>query len=65
MQILFNASILKNLPDFGIAGHFVDRVVDVHSVLDYRAIFKHFDFFGHTSNGKVVTVAVKLNTETQ
>lgn len=53
------------LPDFGIAGHFVDRVVDVHCILDHGAILKHLDFLGHTSDGKVVTVTVKLNTKTQ
>lgn len=51
------------LPDFGIAGHFVDGIVDVHSVLDYSAILKHLDLLGHTSNGEVVTVAIKLDTE--
>lgn len=53
------------LPDFGIAGHFIDRVVDVHCVLDHGAVLKHLDLLGHTSNSKVVTVTVKLNTETQ
>lgn len=53
------------LPDFGIAGHFINRVVDVHCVLDHCAILKHLDLLGHTSDGKVVTVTVKLNTETQ
>lgn len=52
-------------PDFGIAGHFIDRVVDVHCILDHSAVLKHLDLLGHTSDGKVVTVAVKLNTETQ
>lgn len=52
-------------PDFGIAGHFIDRVVDVHCILDHSAILKHLNLFGYTSDGKVVTVSVKLNTETQ
>lgn len=53
------------LPDFGIAGHFINRVVDVHGVLDHCAVLKHLDLLGHTGNSKVVTVTVKLNTETQ
>ncbi len=53
------------LPDFGIAGHLVNRVVDVHCILDHCAILKHLDLLGHTSDGKVVTVTVKLNTETK
>lgn len=53
------------LPDFGIAGHFIDRVVDVHCILDHCAILKHLDLFGHTGDGEVVTVTVKLNTEKQ
>lgn len=62
---LFSLHLCSNQPDFGIAGHFVDRVVDVHCILDHCAVFKHLDFLGHTSDGKVVAVAVKLNTETQ
>lgn len=53
------------LPDFGIAGHFINRVVDVHCILDHCAVLKHLDLLGHASNGKVVTVSVKFNTETQ
>lgn len=53
------------IPDFGIASHFVDRVVDVYSILDHSAILKHLDLLGDTSNGKVVTVTVKLDTETE
>lgn len=53
------------LPDFGIAGHFINRVVDVHCILDHCAVLKHLDLLGNTSDGKVVTVTVKLNTETQ
>lgn len=52
------------IPDFGIAGHFIDRVMDVHSILDHSAVLKHFDLLGHTSNGEVVTVTVELDTET-
>lgn len=64
-MFFFSLHLCSNLPDFGIAGHFVDRVVDVHCVLDHCAVFKHLDFLGHTSDGKVVAVAVKFNTETQ
>lgn len=53
------------LPDFGIAGHFVNGIVDVDCILDHCAILKHLDLLGHTSNGKIVTVTVKLNTATQ
>ncbi len=53
------------LPDFGIAGHFVYRVVDVHCILNHCAVFKHLDLLGHASDGKVVTVTVKLNTKKQ
>lgn len=53
-----------SVPDFGIAGHFINRVVDVHRILDHCAVLKHLDLLGHTSDGKVVTVTVKLNTET-
>lgn len=53
------------LPDFGIAGHLINRVVDVHSILDHCAILKHLDLLCHTGDGKVVTVSVKLNTETK
>lgn len=52
-------------PDFGIAGHFVDRIVDVHGVLDHSAVLKHLDLLGHTSDGEVVTVSVKLDAKTQ
>lgn len=55
----------QNRPDFGIAGHFVDGVVDVHCVLDHRAVFKHLDLLGHASDGKVVAVSVKLDAERQ
>lgn len=37
--------------------------MDVHGVLDHSAILEHLDLLGHTSNGEVVTVAVKLDTE--
>lgn len=52
-------------PYFGIASHFVDRVVDVHCILDHSAVLKHLDLFGYASDGEVVTVSVKLNTETK
>jgi len=52
-------------PDFGIAGHFIDGVVDVHRVLDHRAVLKHLDLLGHAGDGEVVTVAVKLDTAGQ
>lgn len=51
-------------PDFRIACHFVDRVVDVHRILDHRAILKHLDLLGHAGDGEVVAIAVKLNAET-
>lgn len=51
-------------PDFGIAGHFIDGIVDVHCILDHSSILKNLDLFGHTSDGEIVTVTVKLNTET-
>lgn len=51
-------------PDFGIAGHFVNGVVDVDCILDHRAVLKHLDLLGHTSNGKVVAVPVELDTTT-
>lgn len=35
--------------------------MDVNGVLDHRAVLKHLDLLGHTSNGEVVTVAVKLD----
>lgn len=65
MCVLFRSIHPQNRPDFGIAGHFIDRVVDVHRVLDHRAVFKHLDLLGHAGDGKVVAVSVKLNTETQ
>lgn len=61
----FALHLSSNLPDFGIAGHFIHGIVDVHGVLDHCAIFKHFDFLGYTSDGKVVAVSVKLDAETQ
>lgn len=60
--LLLSSSLL---PDFGIAGHFINRVVNVHCILDHCAILKHLDLLGHTSDGEVVTVTVKLNTETK
>lgn len=51
-------------PDFGIAGHFVNGVVDVNRILDHCAVLKHLDLLGHTSNGEVVTVTVELDTTT-
>jgi len=35
--------------------------MNVHSILDHSAVFKHFNFLSDTGNGKVITVAVKLN----
>lgn len=52
------------LPDFGVAGHFVDGVVDVNCILDHCAVLKHLDLLGHASNGKVVTVPVELDATT-
>lgn len=60
--LLLSSSLL---PDFGIAGHFINRVVNVHCILDHCAILKHLDLLGYTSDGEVVTVTVKLNTETE
>lgn len=55
---------LISIPDFGITGHFIDRIVDVHGILDHSAVLKHFDLLGHASDGEVVTVTVKLDAET-
>lgn len=63
--MFFHSIYPENWPDFGIAGHFVDGVVDIHGVLDHRAVFKHLDLLGYTGDGKVVAVAVKLDTGTQ
>lgn len=49
------------LPDFGIAGHLINGVVDVNCILDHCAILKHLDLLGHTSNCEVVTVTVELD----
>lgn len=48
-------------PYFGVACHFVDRIMNVHSILDHRSILKNFNFLGDTSNGEIITVTVKLN----
>lgn len=53
------------LPDFGITGHFILGVVNIHCVLNDRTILIDFYLLCHPSNGKVVTVSVELNTEEQ
>lgn len=53
------------IPDFGITSHFILRVMNIDCILYNRAIFVDFNFLGHPSNGKVVTVSIKLNTEKQ
>lgn len=53
------------LPDFGITGHFILRVVNIHCILNDCTILIDFNLLCHSSDGKVVTVSVKLNTEKQ
>lgn len=53
------------LPDFGITGHFILRVVNIHCILNDCTIFIDFNLLCHSSDGKVVTVSVELNTEKQ
>lgn len=38
--------------------------MDVNRILDHSSILKHLDLLGHTSNGKVVAVTVKLDATT-
>lgn len=52
----------QHLPDFGITGHFILRVVNIHCILNDCTILIDFNLLCHPSNGKVVTVSVKLNT---
>jgi len=52
-------------PDFGITGHFILRVVNIHRVLNDCTILIDFNLLRHPSDGKVVTVSVELNTEEQ
>lgn len=51
------------IPDFGIAGHFILRIMNIHGVLDDCAIFIDFNFLCNSSNCKIVTISVKFNTK--
>lgn len=53
----------RQLPDFGIAGHFILRVMNIHCILDDGAIFIDFNLLCNSSNCKVVTIPVKFNTK--
>lgn len=48
------------LPDFRITGHFILWVMNVYSILNNCIIFIHLNLLSHTSDGKVITVSVKL-----
>lgn len=54
-------AIRRTAPNFGVARHLIDGVMDVYGILDHCAILVHFNFLGDAGNGKVITVAVKLN----
>lgn len=60
-----SSSTNQCLPDFGITGHFILRVVNIHCILNDCTILIDFNLLCHSSDGKVVTVSVKLNTEKQ
>lgn len=50
------------VPDFGIAGHLIFRVMNIHGILNDCAIFVDFNLLCNTSNCKIVTISVKFNT---
>lgn len=55
----------QRLPDFGITGHFILRVVNIHRILNDCTILIDFNLLCHPGDGKVVTVSVELDTEEQ
>lgn len=50
------------VPDFGIAGHFIFGVMNIHGILNDCAIFIDFNLLCNSSNCKIVTIPVKFNT---
>lgn len=51
----------KSAPYFGVACHLVDRVMDVHGILDHSAVLVHLNFLGDAGDSEVITVTVKFN----
>lgn len=48
--------------DFGTAGHFIFRVMNIHRILNDCAIFIDFHLLCNPSNHKIVTILVKFDT---